>query len=181
MKDELDRGEQQKGPQPYMSPYWAGIGLGVTLLASILLMGRGLGASGAMTRVTGYLMDNLLGGIFAAPEYMHQYLNADNFILNEYLVYMFLGIFIGGFVSGAFAGRVKLVVEKGANMSTSGRLVLAFSGGMISAWGARLARGCTSGQALTGGATLSVGSWLFIVTCFAGGYGVAWFVRKQWH
>jgi uncharacterized membrane protein YedE/YeeE len=46
--------------------------------------------------------------------------------------------------------------------------------------GAVLARGCTSGQALTGGALLSVGSWLFMVGTFAAAYLVAPFVRRAW-
>jgi uncharacterized membrane protein YedE/YeeE len=46
--------------------------------------------------------------------------------------------------------------------------------------GAKFARGCTSGQALTGGALLSVGSWLFIVAAFAAGYLAAPLVRRAW-
>jgi len=45
---------------------------------------------------------------------------------------------------------------------------------------ARFARGCTSGQALSGGALLSVGSWVFMMAVFAGGYLMAPFVRRQW-
>ncbi len=48
-------------------------------------------------------------------------------------------------------------------------------------FGARLARGCTSGQALSGGAVLSVGSWAFIFAVFAGAYAVAYFVRGLWN
>ncbi len=46
--------------------------------------------------------------------------------------------------------------------------------------GAKLARGCTSGQALSGGALLNVGSWAFMMMVFAGAYAIAWFVRRQW-
>jgi len=46
--------------------------------------------------------------------------------------------------------------------------------------GAVLARGCTSGQALTGGALLSVGSWLFIAGAFAAAYATAPFLRRAW-
>ena len=46
--------------------------------------------------------------------------------------------------------------------------------------GAHLARGCTSGQALTGGALLNVGSWAFMIMVFVGGYAAAWFMRWQW-
>ena len=44
---------------------------------------------------------------------------------------------------------------------------MAFAGGAVMGIGAVLARGCTSGQALTGGALLSVGSWAFMLGAFA--------------
>jgi uncharacterized protein len=47
-------------------------------------------------------------------------------------------------------------------------------------FGAKLARGCTSGQALSGGALFSVGSWIFILTCFAAAYTVAPVARRLW-
>ena len=62
------------------------------------------------------------------------------------------GVFAGAFVSGLLAGRVACTVEKGPRVSREGRLAFAFVGGALMAVGARLARGCTSGQALTGGA-----------------------------
>ena len=46
--------------------------------------------------------------------------------------------------------------------------------------GAVLARGCTSGLALTGGALLSAGSWLFIAAAFAGAYALAPLLRRSW-
>jgi hypothetical protein len=45
---------------------------------------------------------------------------------------------------------------------------------------AGLARGCTSGQALSGGAMLAAGSWAFMGMVFVGGYAFAWTVRRQW-
>lgn len=66
-------------------------------------------------------------------------------------------------------------------MATAGRLVLAFAGGVLMAVGGKLAGGCTSGQALTGGALLNVGSWIFMRMVFAGGYAVAYFFRRQWN
>jgi hypothetical protein len=46
--------------------------------------------------------------------------------------------------------------------------------------GAKIALGCTSGQALTGGSLLNVGSWAFMMCVFGGAYAVAYFFRKQW-
>jgi hypothetical protein len=48
-------------------------------------------------------------------------------------------------------------------------------------YGARLARGCTSGQALSGGATLSAGSWALMFAIFGGAYALAYFLRKVWN
>jgi hypothetical protein len=46
--------------------------------------------------------------------------------------------------------------------------------------GAQFARGCTSGQALSGGALLNLGSWAFMMCVFAGAYLLAYFVRRAW-
>ncbi len=37
-----------------------------------------------------------------------------------------------------------------------------------------------SGQALTGGALLNLGSWAVMLAIFAGGYALAYFVRREW-
>jgi hypothetical protein len=75
---------------------------------------------------------------------------------------------------------VRRTVEKGPRISTGGRFAFAFLGGALMGIGAKLGRGCTSGQALTGGALLSAGGWAFMLMVFAGGYGAAWFLRRQW-
>ena len=57
---------------------------------------------------------------------------------------------------------------------------MAFAGGALMGYGARMARGCTSGLALSGGAVLSTGAWAFMFSVFAGAYILAYFVRKLW-
>ena len=71
------------------------------------------------------------------------------------LVVEVAGVAIGGFLSGLLAGRLALKVERGAGVSPAARLACAFAGGAVMGTGAVLARGCTSGLALTGGALLS--------------------------
>ncbi len=161
----------------YWSPYVAGVGLGLTLLLAFVLMGRGLGASGAMMRFEVWFMSLFAADHVAANPYFSKYaLNP----LSNWLVFEIIGVMVGGFISGALAGRIKFSIGKGPNISNKGRLALAFLGGSIMGFAARLARGCTSGLALTGGATLAVGGWAFMFAVFAGGYAMAWFVRKQW-
>jgi uncharacterized membrane protein YedE/YeeE len=69
---------------------------------------------------------------------------------------------------------------RGPGVPRRARLGFAFLGGALMGIGAKLARGCTSGQALTGGAVLSAGGWAFMLMVFAGGYGVAWLLKRQW-
>jgi uncharacterized membrane protein YedE/YeeE len=88
---------------------------------------------------------------------------------------------IGGFVSGWRNGRVKWETNKGPQVTNKQRWLFAFLGGAFMGFGARLARGCTSGQALSGGAVLSVGSWAFMFAVFGGAYALAYFVKKLWN
>ena len=66
-------------------------------------------------------------------------------------------------------------------MGAAARLGLALLGGGVFGFGARLARGCTSGLALSGGATLALGSMIGMMCIFAGAYGLAYFLRRQWN
>lgn len=163
--------------EKFWNPYLAGIGLGLTLLLAFVLVGRGLGASGALMRFDVWLLKLIAPGHVQANPYFSKY--AHN-TLSNWLVFEIIGVMIGGFLSGALAGRIKVKTGKGPNISVKGRWIMAFAGGAMVGWAARLARGCTSGLALTGGATLSLGSWAFMFAVFAGAYATAYFVRKQW-
>lgn len=164
----------------YWNPYFAGFILGLVLLATFVLMGRGLGASGAMMRTVTFVVDKVSPAHVDANPYYSQYAGGDQNPLDNWLVFEVLGVLVGGLLSGALAGRLKVTTDKGPNISKGGRLFFAFLGGGLMGFGARLARGCTSGQALSGGATLALGSWAFMMVMFAAAYAVAYFVRKQW-
>ncbi|MBI3195421.1 MAG: YeeE/YedE family protein [Ignavibacteriae bacterium] len=165
----------------YWNPYVAGIGLGLVLLASFVIMGRGLGASGAFTSLVSVGVNAVAPEHATSNGFFSEYLgDGKHNPLKDWLVFEVLGVIVGGFFSGILAHRVKGTVEKGERISTGKRFLLAFLGGGIMGFGAKLARGCTSGQALTGGALLSLGSWAFMLSVFAGGYAVAYFFRRQW-
>jgi uncharacterized membrane protein YedE/YeeE len=164
----------------YWSPYVAGFFLGLVLLATFVIMGRGLGASGALMRTVVYAADTVAPEHVENNAYYSKYAGGDKAPLNNWLVFEVIGVFFGGLLSGVFAGRVKLKTDRGPNISIKGRLFFAVIGGALMGFGARLALGCTSGQALTGGATMALGSWAFMMMMFAGAYGVAYFIRKQW-
>lgn len=167
--------------QPYWNPYVAGLGLGLVLLASFVIMGRGLGASGAFSSLVTVGVQAVAPNHVANNEFYSEYIgDGTKSPLKDWLVFEVLGVFVGGFISGLLANRVTKVIEKGPNISNTGRLTLAFIGGGLMGIGAKLARGCTSGQALTGGALFNVGSWAFMMMVFGGAYAAAYFVRRQW-
>jgi uncharacterized membrane protein YedE/YeeE len=171
----------KRAAQPYLDPYLAGVGIGVVLLLAFVIMGRGLGASGAFSTA-------VAGGVaVAAPEhaagnpaYAAYLPRGPASLLTDWLFIEIVGVTIGGLVSALLAGRFRLAVDRGPRVSIRGRLAYAVAGGMLMGLGAKLARGCTSGQGLTGGALLSVGSWLFILAAFAAGYLAAPLVRRAW-
>lgn len=170
-----------EGVAPYWNPYLAGLFLGVTLLVSFLTLGAGLGASAAPARLGAVIMRWLLPAHTEASEYFGGWFAGGANPLSYYLVFMFAGVLLGGFFSAIAARRLHLTVEKGAAASNTLRLGLALAGGILVGFASRLAGGCTSGQALTGGAMLANGSLVFVMCVFAGGYATAWFVRRQWN
>jgi uncharacterized membrane protein YedE/YeeE len=171
----------ERRPEPYMNPYLAGIGLGLVLLAAFVLVGRGLGASGAFNSVIAWAVSSVAPEHARNNEFMAGYLTDDGSSpLKSWLLFEVIGVFAGAMFSGLLAGRAKVMTEKGPRVSVRARLAMAFAGGVLMAFGAALARGCTSGQALTGGALLNLGSWAFMMMVFAGAYAVAYFVRWQW-
>jgi uncharacterized membrane protein YedE/YeeE len=167
-----------KEPKPFTNPYTAGIFLGLTLLASFLILGAGLGASGGIARIGAFLEGLVFPSHVASTEYFGAWGVSP---LNYYLVFMLIGVFVGGLISAVLSRRISIGVERGASAPLHLRLFLAASGGILSGFASRLAGGCTSGQALTGSALLLSGSIVFLICVFAGGFAAAWLVRRQWN
>lgn len=165
----------------YINPYLGGVLLGVVLLAAYFFAGEGLGSSGAMKTCVAVAVDNV------APTH-----SANNAFFNKvnvdrkadpkkyWLVFEVLGVLVGAFVSGALAGRLKFKVEHSPKITSKRRLVFALIGGILFGLGAQFARGCTSGAALSGMATISVAGFLTMICIFGTGYALAYFFRKNW-
>ena len=164
----------------YLNGYVGGALLGVVLFLSYALTGGGLGASGAVNRCDVAALKALAPGHVDSIKHLAETGGGTADPLAHPSVWMLVGTFLGGMLSGGLAGRLKVEVRKGPRATVPLRLGMAFIGGAIMGFGARLARGCTSGQALSGGAVLSVGSFAFMFSIFGAGYALAYFVRRQW-
>lgn len=167
-------------PRPYVHPYFGGMVLGIVLFLAILLTGNGLGSSGATSRLVTLATDQVAPAHVDRTPYLLKLAGGEKNPLDDWIVPVFFGALLGGFTSGMLFGRVKLETTRGPRISNRARWAFAFLGGTLFLYGARMARGCTSGQALTGGTTLSAGSWVVMFAIFGGAYGLAYFVRKLW-
>lgn len=171
--------EPTNDSRPYADPYLAGIALGLILLASFVIAGRGLGASGAFNTTAAGVMHAMAPERATESAWFARYLDADG-PWRDWLLFEVIGVVIGGFLSAILAKRFRREIERGPRISSRARLTLAFIGGAVMGLGAVLARGCTSGLGLTGGALLSVGSWIFIGAAFAAGFAFAPLMRRAW-
>jgi len=165
----------------YVHPYLGGFLLGLVLFSAFFLTGNGLGASGGLNRLVVFVEDLIAPAHVDRVSYLLKLAGGDKNPLDDWIVPLVAGTLVGGFASGWLNGRLQVKTNKGPHISTRQRWLWAFVGGSIMGYGARMARGCTSGQALSGGAVLSVGSWAFMFAVFGGAYALAYFVRKLWN
>lgn len=167
--------------RPLWNPYLAGVALGLLVLVSYLIMGFGLGSSSAPTRLAIALAHGVAPAWVEGNGYLGEYVANGANPLDDWMVFEVIGTFLGGLVGAYSAGRLRPgVFVRGEGVTLSGRVASALAGGVILGFSARLARGCTSGQALTGGSVLSVGAWVFMLAVFAGAYMTAPIIRRHW-
>ncbi len=163
-----------------MNPYLAGTMLGIVLLLAMFISGRGLGASGGIK----YCVVSVVGAVDRQhaenSEYYSKYFENGQKPLKNWLALEIFGVVAGGFISGALSKRLKFTIEKSPKISNTRRLIFAFLGGVFFVYGAQLARGCTSGAALSGMAVLSLAGFITMIAIFGSAFMFAWFFRKNW-
>lgn len=165
----------------YMNPYLAGFFLGLVLLATIFITGRGLGASGAVKSAVvssvSCVAPSHAGDTHFYKEYTEEHPGNP---LKNWLVFEVVGVVLGAFASGLVSNRLKFQFETPAATTTKIRVVGALVGGALFGFGAQFGRGCTSGAALSGMAVMSAGGIITMMAIFGGAYAFAYFFRKLW-
>jgi len=167
--------------KPYMNPYLASFLLGLVLLGTIYITGRGLGASGAFKSLVVAATQELTPQHAENAQFYREYA-AENpgSPLRNWLVFEVIGVLIGAFFSGVIANRIGLKFEKGPKATNTARIIGAIIGGFLFGFGSQLGRGCTSGSALSGMAVMSFGGIITMLAIFGSGYALAYFFRKLW-
>lgn len=173
----MEQIDRHKG---YINPYFGGVLLGLLLLATFFVTGRGLGASGAIKNSVAATVSVLEPETAQEKEYIGQFISDDEHPLSTWLVFEVVGVLIGSFLSGALAGRIGWKVEHSPKITSRRRIIFALVGGMLFGIGSQLARGCTSGAALSGSAALATAGFLTMICIFGGAYLFAYFFRKLW-
>ncbi len=164
----------------YWQPYLGGVALGFLLFFSFLICGKSLGGSSSITRLTAYLVHLFAPAHIENSAYFGRYFAGGKNPLHYWLVYLGCGTFLGGLASSFLHNRFSVSIEKGAMITSGGRLAMAFCGGLLVGFASRLGLGCTSGQGLIGASLMSVGSWAFLFSVFLGGYAFAYIVKEGW-
>ncbi len=165
----------------YLNPYLGGVLLGLVLLAANFVSGRGLGASGAIKSVVATTIGTVDKEAIGTMPFMAEYAESHSGNpMKSWLVFQMLGVIVGGFLSGAVAGRLKLKVEHSPKITSRRRLIFALAGGILFGFGSQLGRGCTSGSALSGMAVLSLGGFVTMMAIFGTAFAMAYFFRKNW-
>jgi len=166
-------------PRPFWPPLVAGVILGLALLATFLVTGHGLGASGFFTKLAAAIGHWVAPETTAGNSYLGGYVRGGA-PLAGWITWEVLGLVLGGLIGSLTSGRFRAQIERGPQIGVGRRLAAAFGGGLLVGAGARLARGCTSGLGLSGGATLAVAGFVFLIFFFAAGFATMRLVRRNW-
>jgi uncharacterized protein len=165
----------------YLNPYLGGVLLGLVLLAANFVSGRGLGASGAIKSTVVSAVTTIAPVAGENSGFVKEFRQShQGNPMKTWLVFEMMGVLVGGFLSGAFAGRLSLKVEHSPKITSRKRLLLALGGGVLFGFGSQLGRGCTSGSALSGMAVLSLGGFITMMAIFGTAFAFAYLFRKNW-
>jgi hypothetical protein len=152
------------------TPYLVGIGIGVLSWIVFLVVNNPIGITTALSQVSGAAAVPMLGAEAVAKNSYW----AKNAPALDYGTLFLVGTLFGGLVSALLAGTWKLeqvptVWAERFGPSPMKRYAVAFLGGIVAMYGARLANGCTSGNGISGGLQLALSGWVFLAAMFATG------------
>jgi uncharacterized protein len=155
------------------SPYFVGAGIGVLSWLTFYFADKPIGASSFYAMVAG-----LIGKLVARrhTESLNYYQTNPPAV--DYGFVFVICTILGGFIAAWTGGEIRnewlhpMWVERfGDGIALRG--IVGFIGGVLMAFGSRLAGGCTSGHGISGTLQLNAGSWLTVIFMFIGGIATA--------
>jgi uncharacterized membrane protein YedE/YeeE len=161
------------------SPYLAGMGLGLTLLATFYIFGWGTGASSAFSLSAAVGIKEINPDFASTLKYFTRYLSSGA-PLKSWIIFEIGGLFLGALIGTLLFGSFRLQIDRGPRLGKTNRIIAALAGGILIGFASRLARGCTSGVVLSGASQLAVAGWIFALAMFISGFIAAALFRRLW-
>lgn len=161
-------------------PYVVGALIGI-LLSFVFTYGHQIGVSSGVARLSALMAFAVDSSSIQPGSYFETLLS--NHTIFDWRILIVVGLFLGAWLASWLS--VEKVPPKNTiwisrfGSSKPKRYVAAFIGGFLLLIGARFADGCTSGHAISGGAQLSVVSWVFMMTLFATGIPVSYLLYRK--
>lgn len=165
--------------KPKWSPYVVGTGIGVLSWITFYVMEKALGTSTTIVKAAGIIEGAVSEDHVRENAYLSKYLVGEPAFDWQFalVIMMAVGAYLAARLGRSY--KVERVPELWAQRfgpSKTKRYTMAFLGGAILLFGARLAGGCTSGHGISGSLQLAVSSWTFLASMFAAGIGAAFLI-----
>jgi uncharacterized membrane protein YedE/YeeE len=160
-------------PGPAWSPYLIGAAIGVLCWLTFYISDKPIGASSSYAKLAGFLGQLIAPRHTASLTYFKDKPPRVGWGF-VFVVAIIVGGAIGALTGGEFANQwLPPIWEARFGDSIALRAAVAFPGGMLMAFGARLAGGCTSGHGISGTLQLNLASWITVICFFVAGVAVA--------
>lgn len=167
-------------PRGRWNPYVVGAGLGILSWAAFAVVNTPLGISTPISSAASLCAAPVMGSDAVAN---NAYWTKFPFKWDYHMLFL-VGTFLGSLVSVLASRTFRLETVPTAWLERFGdrkgrRLAVAFFGGAIIMYGARMAGGCTSGHGISGSLQLALSSWVFFLTLFAFGLVTAFLLFRR--
>ncbi|MBU0729570.1 MAG: YeeE/YedE family protein [Proteobacteria bacterium] len=158
-----------KPEPPQWSPYLAGALVGVLIVISAWTTENFFGASTSFVRTAGMLERIIMPERIAANPYFRWITPTIDWQL-MFVIGIFFGSLVSALTSKTFRWQaIPDMWKERFGTNTINRGVIAFAGGAIAMFGARLAGGCPSGHGLSGTLQLGISGFITLAGFFIGG------------
>jgi len=169
---------EQKGNDKGWNPYIAGFLTGLLLIASVWFTGKYVGASTTFVRSTGFIEKVFDAERVGSMEYFKKEIPKIDWQF-LFVIGIFVGSLIASTTSKTFRWQGVPDMWQGRfGPGKAKRAIVAFIGGAVAMFGARLADGCPSGHGLSGSLQLAVSGYVSLICFFIGGVIVAGILYK---
>ncbi len=152
------------------SPYLVGIGIGVLSWVVFVVVAAPLGITTAIGQIAGGVVSPIIGAETVASNAYWR----TNVMKLDYGTLFLIGTFFGALASSLISRTFRFesipsVWQERFGASKTRRFVVAFIGGAMAMYGARMAGGCTSGNGISQSLQLAVVGWTFMAVMFVSG------------